>query len=122
MFDDINDMEELLRIHAELLKNAAENDISSINTEFQIRKKFIDENRNNGLIPEEIKIEKIFECNPKKTSGAVFEDNKLIITLPDFAYALDGNGKINKSIYPKDANTFALYILDNEETPLFIIT
>lgn len=122
MFENIDNMEDLLKARAELVKNAAGNDINAVNNEFQIRKRYIAENGSNSLTLEEIKIEKILECNPQKTSGAVFDNDKLIITLPDFAYAVNGSGKIDKSIYPKDPNTFELYILDNSDIPLFIIT
>jgi len=122
MFEDANDIETLARMRADLLKNASESEINAINSEFQMRKKFISDNKNIGFILEETKINKIIECDGGKTGGAVFENGKLVITVPDFAYAVDGSEKIDKSIYPKDANTFALYIFDKEEIPMFVIT
>ena len=102
-------------------KDADESMVNEINFEFQLRKKYIAENMGN-FETEEIILEKILECDPKKTSGAVINEDKLIVTIPNYAYAVEGSGKVEKKHYPKDANTFALYISDDSDMPLFIVT
>ena len=121
MFEDVYDIDTLMQRRAELCKDADESTVNEINFEFQLRKKYIAENAGN-FETEEILLEKILECDPEKTSGAVINEDKLIVTIPNYAYAVEGSGKVDKKHYPKDANTFALYISEDSDMPLFIVT